>query len=432
MDKRTFLKNFSLLSMATMPGVKALSNIVHQYEHIPPGQLAADEYFWSTIREGYRINPDYINLENGYYCMMPEETLTNYLKHVKDVNYQASRYMRIIMAANQKEICQRLAKMAGCEADELILTRNTTESLDLVIGGYKWSEGDEAIMARQDYGAMRNMFRQVHERYGVVTKRVTLPNHPKSDEDILSLYAEKITEKTKLILISHIVNINGHVLPVKKICDMAHERGVEVMVDGAHAFAQLDFKIPDLNCDYYGTSLHKWLSAPLGAGFLYVKKDKVEKLWPLFAENVMPVDNIDRLGHTGTKPVHVDLAIANAIDYHNVIGSKRKEERLRYLKAYWTDKVKNIPNVSLNTPWQTERSSAIANVSINNMSPNKMAKSLMDDYQIWTVAINQSNVRGCRITPNVFTTTKELDTFVRALTDLASRVQTAPTALPVE
>lgn len=432
MDKRTFLKNFSLLSMATLPGVNALSNIVEEYEHIPPAELAADEDFWGSIRKGYRINPDYINLENGYYCMMPEETMSQYLQHVKDVNFLASRYMRTVMDQNQQEIRNRLATMAGCSPEELILTRNTTESLDLVIGGYKWEAGDEAIMARQDYGAMRNMFRQVRERYGVMTKRVSLPNHPESDEEILALYAEKITEKTKLILISHVVNINGQVLPVKKICDMAHERGVEVMVDGAHAFAHLDFKISDLNCDYYGTSLHKWLSAPLGAGFLYVKKENIEKLWPLMAENVMPVDDINRLGHTGTKPVHVDLAIANAIDYHNVIGSKRKEERLRYLKDYWTNKVKDNPNITINTPWDTERSCAIANVIIRSMSPNQMAKSLMDDYDIWTVAINRPNVRGCRITPNVFTSTKELDTFVRALNDMASRVKVAPSALPVE
>ncbi len=432
MDKRTFLKNFSLLSMATLPGVNALSNIVEEYEHIPLAELAADEDFWGSIRKGYRINPDYINLENGYYCMMPEETMSQYLQHVKDVNFLASRYMRTVMDQNQQEIRNRLATMAGCSPEELILTRNTTESLDLVIGGYKWEAGDEAIMARQDYGAMRNMFRQVRERYGVMTKRVSLPNHPESDEEILALYAEKITEKTKLILISHVVNINGQVLPVKKICDMAHERGVEVMVDGAHAFAHLDFKISDLNCDYYGTSLHKWLSAPLGAGFLYVKKENIEKLWPLMAENVMPVDDINRLGHTGTKPVHVDLAIANAIDYHNVIGSKRKEERLRYLKDYWTNKVKDNPNITINTPWDTERSCAIANVIIRSMSPNQMAKSLMDDYDIWTVAINRPNVRGCRITPNVFTSTKELDTFVRALNDMASRVKVAPSALPVE
>lgn len=430
MDKRTFLKNFSLLSMATLPGVKALSNVVDQYKHIPSAQLAADEDFWATIRKGYRINPDYINLENGYYCMMPEETLSNYVNHVKDVNYQASRYMRTVMTENQNEIRGRLAEMAGCAVDELILTRNTTESLDMVIAGYKWEAGDEAIMARQDYGAMRNMFRLVNERYGVISKRVTLPNHPESDEEILAIYAEKITEKTKLILISHVVNINGQVMPVKKICDMAHERGIEVMVDGAHAFAQLDFKIPDLNCDYYGTSLHKWLSAPLGAGFLYVKKDKVENLWPLLAENVMPMDNIDRLGHTGTKPVHIDLAIANAIDYHNAIGTKRKQDRLRYLKDYWTNKVKDIPNISINTPWDAQRSCAIANVGIKSFSPNKMAKSLMDNYKIWTVAINRPNVRGCRITPNVFTTTKELDTLVRALIEMSSRVKEAVITLP--
>lgn len=415
MDKRTFLKQFSLLTMATLPGVQALSKLVDNHSHISPALLAKDESFWDEVRAGYQLNPDYINLENGYYCMMPEETLNHYVNHVRNINFKASYYMRKMMDANQKIIRKRLATMAGCTKNELILTRNTTESLDLVIGGYPWKKGDEAVMAEQDYGAMLNMFRLVGERYGVISKKISLPNNPASDEAIVKLYADQINENTRLLLVSHIVNINGQVLPVKKICDMAHARGVEVLVDGAHAFAHLDFKIPDLNCDYYGTSLHKWLSAPLGAGFLYVKSDKVEKLWPLFAENIKPMDDIDRLAHSGTKPVHVDLGIANALDYHNAIGAERKEARLRFLTKYWMDQVKDNKALTLNTPTDEERFCGIGNVAINGMNPNAMAGQLLKNHKIWTVAINRPNVKGCRITPNIFTTTDELDEFVLAL-----------------
>lgn len=422
MDKRTFLKKFSLLSIGTLPAIQAIAAHVKEHNHIPVGQLAKDESFWDEIRKGYKLNPDYINLENGYYCMMPEETLEHYLDHVRNINYQASYYMRTVMNENQEIIRQKIADMAGCSTDEIVITRNTTESLDLVIGGQKWEEGDEAVMAYQDYGAMLNMFRLMEERYGVVNQKVSLPNHPKSDEEIVELYASQITEKTKLLMICHVVNINGHVLPVKKICDMAHEKGVEVLVDGAHAFAHLDFKISDLNCDYYGTSLHKWLSAPLGCGFLYVKKDKVKKLWPLLAEDRKPFDDIDRLGHTGTKPIHVDLGIANAIDFHNAIGTERKEQRLKFLKTYWTNKVADNNKIVVNTPSEPERSCAIANVSVRGMKPDEMAKTLMEKYGIWTVAINRRGVRGCRITPNLFTTTKELDKLVDALTEMADNV----------
>lgn len=419
MDKRTFLKNFSLLSIGILPSIEALANLVDEYKSIPLDDLAENEAFWEKVRAGYRLTDDYINLENGYYCMMPEETLDHYLNHVKQINFQASRYMRTVQWENRNIVRQRLADMVGCSFDELIITRNTTESLDLVIGGLPWKKGEEAIMAEQDYGAMLNMFRLVKERYGVVNKTISLPNHPESDEEIVKLYEDQITENTKLIMICHLVNITGHVLPIRKICDMAHSHGVEVMVDGAHAFAHLDFKMEDLNCDYYGTSLHKWLSAPLGAGFLYVKKEKIKKLWPLFAESVKPQDDIDRLNHMGTTPVHVDLGIANAIDFHNAIGIERKQERLRFLKKYWTEKLKDNKNIEINTPWEEERHGAIANVLVKGMKSSEMSKVLMEKYKIWTVAINRPNVHGVRITPNLYTSTKELDQFVAALNEMA-------------
>ena len=420
MDKRSFIKQISLLSMATtLPFIEALAKNFEAVSHISSQELASNEDFWSSIREGYLLNKDYINLENGYYCMLPQESLNHYLENVRSVNFLASRYMRTVQFENRNAARQQLADVAGCSFDEAVITRNTTESLDLVISGQDWSRGDEAIYAEQDYGSMMDMFRLMGERHGIVSKIVSLPNHPKNDKEIIDLYASQINDKTKLLMVSHVVNITGQVLPVRKICDMAHDNGIEVMVDGAHAFAHLNFKIPDLNCDYYGTSLHKWLNVPLGAGLLYVKKDKIKNLWPLFAEAKLPRDDIDRLNHTGTTPVHVELSIPGAIEHYQVIGAERKEQRLKYLKEYWTSKVKSNPNIILNTPFESERSCAIANVGIKNMNSKEMAKVLFDTYNIWVVAIDRPGVHGCRITPNVYTSTKELDRFVEALSQMA-------------
>jgi selenocysteine lyase/cysteine desulfurase len=278
--------------------------------------------------------------------------------------------------------------------------------------------GDEAVMAEQDYGSMLSMFKQVAKRYGVVNKIVSVPNHPAGDEEIVQLYESAITPKTKLLMVSHMVNITGQILPIRKICDMAHQHGVKVLVDGAHAFAHFKFSIPDLGCDYYGASLHKWLSVPLGAGILYVKKEHINDIWPLLAPFERKENDIYGLNHTGTLPVHTDLAINNAIDYYEMIGVERKEARLRYLQHYWTDKVRGLPHVQLNTPADNTRSCAIANVGIKGMKPKDLADTLMKKYRIFTVAIDGANVHGCRITPNIYTTTQELDAFISALKEL--------------
>lgn len=419
MDKRTFLKSIPALGLATAPFLSQLEKLTNEVAGLSPAQLATHEDFWTKIRADYKLKPDYINLENGYYCFLPKETLEQFISHVREVNYQGSYYMRTVQWDKKKEAASKLAQMAGCQPEELVITRNTTESLDTVIGGFPWKAGDEAVMANQDYGAMLNMFKLVERRHGVVRKLVNVPLHPKSDEEVVAAYEKAITAKTKLLMVCHLVNITGHILPVRKICDMAHARGVEVMVDGAHAFGQINFSIKDLDCDYYGTSLHKWLSVPLGAGFLYVKKGKSDQIWPLFAEDEREPNDISSLNHTGTHPVHTDLAIANAIDYHNMIGGERKEARLRYIQNYWTSRVRDLSHVLVNTPKDKHRSCAIANVGIKGMKPSDLSKTLLEKYKIWTVAIDRDGVRGCRITPNVYTTTDELDVFVAALKDLA-------------
>ncbi|GAB5528169.1 MAG: aminotransferase class V-fold PLP-dependent enzyme [Roseivirga sp.] len=419
MDKRTFLKSLPALGLGATPFLSQLEKITAGVAHLSPAQLATHEDFWAKIRADYKLKPDYINLENGYYCFLPKETLEQFISHVREVNYQGSYYMRTVQWDKKKEAAAKLAQIAGCQPEELIITRNTTESLDTVIGGFPWKAGDEAVMANQDYGAMLNMFKLVEKRHGVMRKLVNVPLHPESDEEIVAAYESAITPKTRLLMVCHLVNITGHILPVRKICDMAHARGVEVMVDGAHAFGQINFSLKDLDCDYYGTSLHKWLSVPLGAGFLYVKQGKANRIWPLFAEDEREPDDISRLNHTGTHPVHTDLAITNAIDYHNMIGGERKEARLRYIQNYWTSRVRDLSHVIVNTPKDKHRSCAIANVGIKGVAPSELAKTLLDKYKIWTVAINRDGVHGCRITPNVYTTTAELDVFVAALKDMA-------------
>ena len=420
MNKRSFLKSVALTGIGTQFGMDALAGVFNSRKEVSATELASDNDFWDGIRKDYLLKPDYINLENGYYNFLPQPILEKYLQHIRDVNYQGSYYMRTVQWDNKKRMADKLAAIAGCEPGELVITRNSTESLDLVIGGMDWQKEDEAVFAEQDYGSMQDMFKQVSDRYGVKLVKVSVPNHPASDEEIVSLYEKAITTKTKLLMVCHIINITGHILPIRKICDMAHAKGVEVMVDGAHAFAHFRYKISDLHCDYYGTSLHKWMSVPLGAGFLYVNKNKISKPWPVFADWTTDKNNIARLNHTGTHPCATDLAIEDSIDYFNMIGAERKEKRMQYLQQYWTSRVKDIPRVVINTPLVEGRSCGIANVGITGIKPADLAKRLMDEHKVFTVAIDYANVQGCRICPNVYTTTEELDRFVEAIKKLAS------------
>jgi len=395
-------------------------SVLSRYMAMPHTEVAQDEAFWATIRGKYKLTPEYINLENGYYSMQAEPVLDAFIGHVRSINVQASRYMRTRQPDDKLRVRTRLAKMAGVSSEELIITRNTTESLDTVISGYDWKPGDEAVMAAQDYGAMLDMFKLQARRHGIVNRVVSLPLDPQSDDELVQLYASAITPKTRLVMVGHMVNITGHILPVRAIAEMAHARGVDVMCDGAHAFAQLTFRIPDLGCDYYGASLHKWLGTPLGAGILYVRRDKIAGLWPIYADASMADTDIRKLNHTGTHPVHTDLGIDDAIDFHESIGAERKEARLRYLQRYWTTQVRGVSNIMVNTPSDPKRSCAIANVGVGGVKPPDLATTLFDRYKVFTVAIDTANVHGVRVTPQLFTTPKELDVLVRALKELAA------------
>jgi selenocysteine lyase/cysteine desulfurase len=310
-SKRQFLKNITGLSVLSMMN---LDELLAKYTSTSPADLAQNEDFWQQIWKVYHVTPDFIHLENGYYSLASDEVLEGYIKHIRTVNEVSSYYMRTRQFDDKLLSRKQLAELLGCSFEELIITRNTTESLDTIISGINWKEGDEAIMAAQDYGAMLDMFKLQARRYGMVNKVISIPNHPKNDEEIVALYENAITPKTRLLMVCQMVNITGQIMPVKKIVEMAHCHQVEVLVDGAHAFGQLDFKIADLGgCDYYGSSLHKWLGTPLGAGILYVRKDKIKQIWQLYGDMGFQDDDIRKLNHTGTHPVATDLAIQDAM-----------------------------------------------------------------------------------------------------------------------
>lgn len=418
MHKREFLRTLGGSSL----GLLLSPALFDRLASAAPATLARDEDFWTELRSRYALVPDYINLESGYFSMQSQPVLEAFVGHVRRMNREHSRYMRTAMTRDKARVQAKVAALAGCGLDELILTRNTTESMDTVISGYDWAAGDEAVMASCDYGAMLDHFAQMARRHGTVNRVIDTPLHSLRDDEIVAMYDRALTPRTKLLMVCHIVNITGQVLPVQRIAAVARAKGVPVMVDGAHAFAQLDFRIPDLGVDYYGASLHKWLGTPVGAGILYVRKDRIRGLWPLYGDAGFADDDIRKLNHTGTHPCHTDLAIEDAIAFHEQIGVQRKQARLRWLQEYWTSQLRDVPRIYFNTPTEAERTCAIATVGIDGMRPAELARRLFDDYGIWTVAIDRqaAGVRGTRVTPHLFTTTAELDALVRALKGLAA------------
>lgn len=418
MNKREFLRS----SAGTALGVLLGESLWARFADLSALELAPQEDFWTAIRAKYRLKPDYINLESGYYTIQATPVLEAFIAKVREINYQGSYYLRTTQVPDKAAARDKVAAIAGCAPGELCITRNTTESIDTVVSGYDWKAGDEAVMAESDYAHMVAEFKLMARRHGIVNRVVVLPLDPKSDDEIVRVYAGVITPKTRLLMVSQMVNVTGQILPVRKIADMAHARGVDVLIDGAHAFAHVDFRIPDLGGDYYAASLHKWLGCPLGTGILYVRRDRIPNLWPIYADWRMTDDaDIMKLNHTGTHPVHTDLAIEHAIAFHESIGIQRKEARLRYLQTYWASKVRGMPKVILNTPSDPARTCAIANVGIAGVKATDLATTLLDKYKIWTNAVDNdaAGIHGVRVTPNVFTTPSELDQLVMAIKEIA-------------
>jgi selenocysteine lyase/cysteine desulfurase len=326
-----------------------------------------------------------------------------------------------VLDLGREPLRKNLSRIAGCSEEEIAINRNSSEGLETIIFGLQLKAGDEVVAARQDYPNMINAYKQREKRDGIKVQWISL-ELPSEDEDYLvRQYVNAFTSRTKIVHLTHVINWNGQILPVKKIADEAHKRNIEVVVDGAHSFAHMQFKIPDLGCDYYAASLHKWLYAPIGSGILYVKKEKIKNLYPLFATSDDPLkDDIRKFENLGTRPFFIEQAIGKAIEFHEMIGAERKEKRLHYLKNYWMERVRGLKGVRLNTSLDPEWGCAIGNVSVEGRKPSELDSFLFQKYKIHTVGIEWENIQGVRVTPNVYTTIKQLDTLVEGIRQFVS------------
>lgn len=406
----------TLLASITQPAwSRNLHKALDAAQGIAPDKLASDEEFWYFIQQSYTVSPSIINLNNGGVAPSPK-TVQEAMKRYHDMcNEAPSYYMWQILDQGREPLRKNMAKLAGCAADEIAIQRNASEALETVIFGMDLKAGDEVVLSKQDYPNTINAWKQREMRDGVKLVWVNLELPSEDNEYMASQYAKAFTSKTKVVQVTHIINWNGQILPVRKIADAAHARGIDVLVDGAHSFAHFDFTIPKLGADYFGTSLHKWLSACIGSGMLYVKKDKIKNIYPLFAAGDPKSPDIRKFENLGTRPFFIEQAIGKAIEFHEMIGSKRKEERLLYLKNYWMTKVKDMPGVKLNTSFKQGFGCAIGSISIEGKKPGELSSFLMDKYKVHTVGIEWENIKGVRITPNVYTSTKNLDVLVEGI-----------------
>ncbi len=396
-----------------------LERSLEPFASLDPSHISRTEEFWDQVRQMFAVSPDFINLENGYSSPQPVVTLEALQEHVRRINASISYYLRRLRADEHLAVRRQLAQLAGCPVEELVITRNTTESMSTVIHGLDLTRGDEAVMTDQDYGSMLEEFRQESRRRGIRCVEIKLPLAPRDDEEVVSTYEQALTARTRVLLLTHMINVTGQILPARKICDMAHANGVEVIIDAAHSFAHLVYDVPDLGGDYFGASLHKWLCTPLGAGILQIRREKIGKIWPLFGDASLPPDDIRKFERTGTQPSWTVAAIPDAIRFHSLIGGPRKETRLRYLQEYWTTRAREIKGVYLNTP-PGERACAIANFGIRGRTPAEIATALFDRFRIFTVAIEIPAVNGVRITPHLYTKTEDLDALIAAIQALAT------------
>ncbi len=426
-ERRRFLKNVgafsatAFFSSLVQPSwSRNLDRALRNAEGISSMELAGEEDFWYYIQQSFTVSTSLINLNNGGVSPAPK-TVQDAMKRYYDYSNEApSYYMWRILDQGREPLRKDMATMAGCDAEEIAINRNSSEGLETVIFGLQLKAGDEVVASKQDYPNIINAYKQRELRDGIKMVWVNLELPSEDENYLVSQYVNAFSSKTKAVHVTHIINWNGQILPVRKIAQEAHKRGLEVIVDGAHSFAHFDFTIPSLDADYFASSLHKWLYAPIGSGLLYVKKNRIKHLYPLFATSDDPLkDDIRKFENLGTRPMFIEQAIGKAIEFHEMIGSERKEKRLHYLKNYWMEKVRDIPKVKLYTSLHPKWGCAIGNVGVEGRKPGELDTFLLDKYKVHTVAIDWENIHGVRITPNVYTTLKNLDVLVEGITAFA-------------
>jgi len=380
-----------------------------------------DENYWKKVADMYHQNVKFINLESGYFSPSPESVKDYWVNFVNEINESPSYYMRTRQTEMREKVREKLASYAGIQTDELVLTRNTTESMNIIIQGIKLDKGDEILRTNLEYPNIIQALDMRERRFGTKARIVDIPIHPTSQKEIVDKVIGAVNKKTKVILISHMVFLNGQVFPVKEVCAKAREMGLETIVDGAHSFSHVDMDVSEIGCDYYASSLHKWLGAPLGNGLLYVKKGNAERLWPLYGDTAYDDDNIMKLEHLGTRPCSDQNGIIPAVDFNLEIGKKEKSKRLKFLQMRWASELKDNKNIILNTPLGEGQSFGIANVGVKNLHPSELADKLFDDHNIFTVPIDDDRgIRGVRVSPNLYSTVEDIDKFIEAMLRIAT------------
>ena len=427
-DRRRFLASAGRglgLAALTTPTVAALLKDVRatsaHVAHLTPEDAAREEDYWFAIQQAFTVTRGLVNLNNGGVSPSPRMVTEALVRYIWELEDATAYTMWQILEPQSETIRTGLAELFGCDREEIAITRNASESLEVLLMGLDFKPGDEILTTTQDYPRMLTTLRQRERREGLVLKLIQIPTPPKDPAEIAARFEQAVTPRTRLILISHQINLTGQITPVKQVCTMARARGIETIVDGAHSFAQFDFKQADLACDYFGTSLHKWLYAPKGTGMLYVRREKIARLWPLMAAESKQAADIRKFEEIGTHPAANKLAIGEAILFHQGLGAARKEARLRYLSRYWMNQLKGVPKVYFNTSFDPRQSCAIANVGVEGLEPTAIGSYLMSTHKIFTTPIVHEEFKGLRITPNVYTTLAKLDRFSAVLAQIARK-----------
>ncbi|MEO6915359.1 MAG: aminotransferase class V-fold PLP-dependent enzyme [Chitinophagaceae bacterium] len=423
-NRRNFIRQASALAGAF--SVNSLFNQVHaeEWKNLKPRsddpiEAAGDEDYWSVIQRAFTTSPNIILLNNGGVSPAPLVVQQAVERYNQLANEGPSYFMWRILDQGREPLREKLALLGGVNPDEIAINRNATEALTTIIYGLNLQKGDEVIGTKQDYPNIVQAWRQRASREGINYIQLNFEFPIENDAQIVAEYEKAITSRTKVIHITHVINWVGQIMPVAKIAAMAHKKGIEVVVDGAHSFGLLDFRIPDLGCDYFGTSLHKFLSAPIGSGMLWIKKEKIPGIWPLMCNSLPNGGDIRKFETLGTRSFPIEQGIGEAINFHIGIGPKRKEERIRYLKDYWATRVRDVPGLTLHTSLKPQFSCAICGVSIKGKTPQELESLLFAKYKIHTSPIVWENISCVRITPHVYTTLRDLDKLVRALTETA-------------
>jgi selenocysteine lyase/cysteine desulfurase len=425
-NRRSFLTKtlsaagaLSLTSFAAQAAAEDVSDALISLNRLSAADASDDEDLWYRIAQAYTVSSSLLNLNNGGVSPQPKVVQDAVDRYYHLANEAPSYYMWQILDRGRESVRRKLADLAGTSNEEIAINRNATEALATVTWGLSLNKGDEIIMTRQDYPNMIHAWKQKELREGIKINWLSFKFPIENDQEIVKAFIEATTPKTRIWHITHLINWTGQIMPVKKLCEEARKRNIISIVDGAHTFAHMDFKITDFDPDYFGTSLHKWLCAPFGSGMLYVKKENIAGLYPIFPNDKPQADDIRKFETLGTRSFATEQAIAQAVDFHNAIGSQRKEQRLRFLKNYWCEKVMKHPRVKLNVSLKPEFSCAVGNFSIDGMEPEAVNSRLFSEHQIHAVSIKWENVNGVRITPHVYTTTRDLDRLVEAILKIA-------------